>query len=161
MPGINPETVNELPDPLILPGLIVQVPAGKPFSTILPVATVQVGWVIVPMRGAEGVTGWGLITAFCDAAETHPAALVTVKEYVPANRPVTVYELPDPMILPGLIVQVPEGRPFRTTLPVATVQVGCVIVPMTGADGVTGCGLITAFCDAAETQPAALVTVKE
>ena len=138
-------TVYELPDPLMFPGLIVQVPAGNPLRTTLPVATVQVGCVIVPMTGADGVTGCGSITAFCDAGETHPAALVTVKEYVPANRPVTVYELPDPMILPGLIVQVPEGRPFRTTLPVATVQVGCETVPMVGADGVTGWGLITAF----------------
>ena len=153
-------TVYELPDPLMFPGLIVQAPAGNPPKTTLPVATVQVGWVIVPTTGADGVTGCGLITAFWDAAETHPAALVTVKEYVPADRPVTVYELPDPVMFPGLIVQVPAGNPFRTTLPVATVQVGCVIVPMTGADGVTGCGLITAFCDAGETHPEALVTVK-
>ena len=135
MPADRPVTVYELPDPLIFPGLIVHVPAGNPVRTTLPVATVQVGCVIVPMTGADGVTGWGLITAFCDAAETQPTALVTVKEYVPAARPVTVYELPDPLMLPGLIVQVPAGKPFSTTLPVATEQVGWVMVPMAGGDG--------------------------
>ena len=36
-------------------------------------------------------------------------------------------------------VQVPDdGNPFNTTLPVATLQVGCVIVPTVGAVGVTG-----------------------
>lgn len=43
--------------PEIEPGLRVQLPAGKPFNTILPVATVQLGCVIVPTVGAEGVTG--------------------------------------------------------------------------------------------------------
>jgi len=65
---------------------------------------------------------------------------------------------PDPVIAPGFIVQVPEGNPFNTTLPVARAQVGCVIVPIVGADGVTGCGLIITLADAAEAQPS--VTVK-
>ena len=52
----------------------------------------------------------------------------------------------------------PEGNPFNTTLPVAIAQVGCVIVPIVGADGVTGCGLIITLADAAEVQPS--VTVK-
>lgn len=65
---------------------------------------------------------------------------------------------PDPVIAPGFIVQVPEGNPFNTTLPVARAQVGCVIVPIVGADGVTGCGLIITLADAAEVQPS--VTVK-
>ena len=50
---------------------------GKPFSTTLPVATLHVGWVIVPAIGAVGVTGWALITKLADAAETHPDALIT------------------------------------------------------------------------------------
>lgn len=51
-----------VPVPVVVvpPGVtvIVQVPeAGKPFRITLPVATVHVGWVIVPIVGAEGVTG--------------------------------------------------------------------------------------------------------
>ena len=68
--------------------------------------------------------------------------------------------LPLPAILPGLIVQLPDGRPLSTTLPVEEAQVVCVMVPTVGADGVTGCALITTLADAAEIQPAELVTVK-
>jgi hypothetical protein len=58
-------------------------------------------------------------------------------------------------------VHVPvDGNPLRTTLPVADAQVGCVIVPKTGAVGVWGCGLITTFAEKAEVQPFELVTVK-
>ena len=53
--------------------------AGKPLKATLPVAVVQVGGVIVPTIGADGVAGWGLITTLLEAAETQPAALVTVK----------------------------------------------------------------------------------
>ena len=62
----------------MLPGLIVQVPAGKPFNTTLPVATVQVGWVMVPTVGAVGVAGCALITTLAEAGDVQPAALVTV-----------------------------------------------------------------------------------
>ena len=70
----------------------------------------------------------------------HPVALVTVKVYVPAARPEMVVVVPVPLVTmsPGLRkrVQAPdEGRPERTTLPVASVHVGLVIVPTTGADG--------------------------
>jgi hypothetical protein len=58
---------------------MVQVPAGKPFSTTLPVAVEQFGGVIAPAVGAAGVTGCALITTLDDAAEVHPDALVTVK----------------------------------------------------------------------------------
>lgn len=44
---------------------------------------------------------------------------------------------------PGFIVQVPVGNPFNCTLPVATVQVGCVIVPMVGAAGVVFTIMVT------------------
>ena len=58
----------------------VQVPeAGKPLKATLPVAVVQVGGVIVPTIGAEGVVGWGLITTLLEATEVQPSALVTVK----------------------------------------------------------------------------------
>lgn len=43
-----------------------------------------------------------------------------------------------PVIAPGLIVQLPVGKPLKSTLPVAVKQVGCVIVPVAGADGVEG-----------------------
>ena len=58
---------------------MVQVPAGSPVSSILPVAEAQEVCVMVPMVGADGVTGWVLIVAEADAADGHPTELVTVK----------------------------------------------------------------------------------
>jgi hypothetical protein len=66
---------------VVPPGVLVkiQVPvAGKPFNTTLPVATVQVGWVIVPTVGAVGDDGWAVITTLDEAGETQPEELVTV-----------------------------------------------------------------------------------
>ena len=37
------------------------------------------------------------------------------------------------------------GKPFKTTLPVKTVQVGCEIVPTEGVLGVEGAAFITIF----------------
>ena len=73
--------------------------------------------------------------------------------------------VPVPVVVapPGLRVSihVPEaGSPLRATDPVDTAQVGCVIVPTTGAVGVAGCALITTFAEDNEVQPAALATVK-
>ena len=65
----------------------------------------------------------------------------------------------EPVIAPGLIVQLPAGKPLNTTLPVAAEHVGCVIVPITGAVGVAGCALMTTSTDSSEIHPAALVTV--
>ena len=63
-----------------------------------------------------------------------------------------------PVIPPGLIVQVPvEGKEFRITLPVATLQVGCVIVDTEGA---VIDPLITTFVEATDAHTAAFVTVK-
>ena len=72
--------------------------------------------------------------------------------------------VPVPMVVipPGVLVnvQVPvAGKPFKTTLPVAVEQVGCVIVPTVGADGDDGAASITTLTDDAEIQPASLVTV--
>jgi hypothetical protein len=64
-----------LPD--MPPGLIVQLPAGKPLNITLPVARAQVGWVIVPTAGADGAPGAVLMT-LPDDDDIHPAALVTV-----------------------------------------------------------------------------------
>src|SRR5664280_796196 len=97
---------------------------------------------------------------FPDADEIHPDELVTAKLYVFAAKPFIVVLVPVPDIGPGLMVQLPEGNPLNTTLPVANAQVGCVIVPIAGAVGVTGCALITTLPDAGETHPEALVTVK-
>ena len=66
------------PEPAMAPGLIVQLPEGKPLNTTLPVANEQVGWVMVPTVGAAGVGGCALITTLAEAGELHPAALVTV-----------------------------------------------------------------------------------
>ena len=58
-------------------------------------------------------------------------------------------------------VQLPvDGNPFSTTVPVDTAQVGCVIVPTTGASGTGGGAFMTTLADAADIQPDALVTVK-
>ena len=64
-----------------------------------------------------------------------------------------------PVIPPGLMVQLPDGSPLKTTLPVANAHVGCVMVPTVGAFGVAGCVLITTFADALEIHPTELVTV--
>jgi hypothetical protein len=138
----------------------VHEPEGSPLRTTLPVATEHVGWDITPITGADGVAGWVLITTLEDAIEVHPLELVTVKLYVPGVSPEIVVLVVDPVTEPGLIVQVPAGKLVSITLPVATVHVGCVIVPATGAEGVGGCAGITTFADNDETQPAPLVTVK-
>ena len=65
-------------EPAMAPGLIVQFPAGRPLNSTLPVDTAHVGWVIVPTRGADGVTGCALMTTLAEANEVHPAELVTV-----------------------------------------------------------------------------------
>jgi uncharacterized membrane protein len=57
----------------------VQVPDdGKPLNTTLPVATLQVGWVMIPTVGADVVAGCASITTSDDDSEIHVAALVTV-----------------------------------------------------------------------------------
>ena len=52
VPETNPEMVTDEPDPVIDPGLIVQFNSGKPVNITLPVASVQDGWMIVPVIGA-------------------------------------------------------------------------------------------------------------
>jgi hypothetical protein len=64
-----------------------------------------------------------------------------VKVYVPAGIFCTVIDspVPDSETFPGFLVSVhvpDDGNPERTTLPVGTVQFGCVTVPGTGADGI-------------------------
>ena len=71
--------------------------------------------------------------------------------------PVPVSVLPSGILVN---VQIPEeGKPFRTTLPVAKVQVVWVTVPTIGAAGVTGWALTTTLADEDDIQPDALVTL--
>ena len=60
--------------------------------------------------------------------------------YVPVASPVIVVVVPVPVVVvpPGVLVKVHvpvDGKPFKTTLPVATAQDGCVIVPTIGGGG--------------------------
>jgi len=57
--------------------------------------------VIVPTIGVAGVTGCALMTTFIEEAELHPAPLVTVKLYMPGNKPDTMVIGPVPVIPPG------------------------------------------------------------
>jgi len=90
--------------------------------------------------GLTGDIGCTAITTFDDSGEAQPVKPVTVKLYVPDNRPGMVVLVPEPVIVtsPGIRfnVHVPlEGNPLNMTLPVETIHVGCVIAPTTGADG--------------------------
>jgi hypothetical protein len=76
-----------------------------------------------------------LITIFADAGEIHPLEFVTVKLYVPGASALTVAVAALPVNEPGLIVQLPLGRPVNITLPAGTAHVGCVMVPTAGAAG--------------------------
>ena len=164
MPGARFEIVVLVPVPLIEPGLMVHVPvAGSPVRRTLPSGEEQEeGWVVVPTIGAVGAVGALLMVTLADSADIHPASLVTLKEYVPGTRLEIVVVAPVPAIDPGLITHVPvAGNPLSITLPVGSVHdAGCVIVPITGADGATGAALMTTFAEANDTQPASLVTMK-
>jgi hypothetical protein len=131
----------------------------------LPVAEVHVGGVTIPAKGAAGVGGCSLITRLADAGETHPYELVTVKVYVPAGIVAAVKVAPSPVLEspPGerVKVHVPDaGNPLNATLPVELIQVGLVIVPINGAAGIGGGGVITAFDDISDVQPITFVTSK-
>jgi hypothetical protein len=166
VPAARLVNVVEVVDPLFVAppvAVTVQLPDGKPVKATLPVAVAQVGCVIVPMIGASGVAGWVFIVALVEATEVQPTELVTVNVYVPAARLVNVVEAVDPVFVAppvAVIVQLPEGRPLRATLPVAVAQVGCVMVPTIGASGVAGWVLMVALVEATEVQPTELVTVK-
>ena len=83
MPAANPDSVVVVPFLVVVdpPGFLVRVHVpmfGKPLNTTLPVPVSQVGWVIVPIIGATGDPGAGLITTSTDWADVQPAAFVTV-----------------------------------------------------------------------------------
>jgi hypothetical protein len=84
VPVAKPLNVPVVPVPVMVepPGVavMVQVPdAVSPLKATLPVAIVQVGWVMAPTTGAAGVAGCVLMVALSDEVEVQPAALVTVK----------------------------------------------------------------------------------
>jgi hypothetical protein len=160
VPAVKPVMVVLVPVPVVVtaPGFVVtvQVPVdGKPVNTTLAVVAVQVGCVNVPNKGAVGAPAKVLIVIDVEAAEEHVPSL-TVKVYVePPAKPVNVVVVPVPVVVvpPGVavIVHVPlDGNPLIATSPVATVQLGCVIVPITGTAGVVGCTLITTFVEEVE-----------
>ena len=80
---------------------------------------------------------------------------------MPSAKPEIFLLVPLPAIEPGLIVQLPEGNPVKITLPVATVQVGCVMAPAVGLAGVSGCKSIVLSAEAGEVHPTVLVTEYE
>jgi hypothetical protein len=63
--------------PVMMPGLIVQLPAGNPLNTTLPVGNAQLGWVMAPTIGADEVIGCVLIVTIA-VTDTHPAGLMAV-----------------------------------------------------------------------------------
>jgi hypothetical protein len=71
--------------------------------------------------------------------------------------PVPVFVTPSGL---RVSVHVPVvGKPFNTTLPVETLQLGCVTVPTEGVLGTVGAAISTIGCDGEEVQPAAFLTV--
>ena len=171
VPELKPETVVVG----LLPVLVVivppksrdsvQLPDGKPLNTTLPVAKAQVGWVMVPTTGGVGVVGADSISTLPLTPEVQPATFVTVKVYVPAVKPDTVVVglLPVVVVMvppkSRVSVQLPDGKPLNTTLPVAKVQVGWVMVPTVGGVGVEGEALISTLPLTPELPPAKFVTV--
>ena len=74
-----------LPLPLEVtpPGYLVRVQLpedGSPDNTTLPVDTLQVGWVIVPVPGAPGVTGWEFMLTEAVEPDVQPSLFLTVQE---------------------------------------------------------------------------------
>ena len=114
-----------------------------PFELLHVPPVVGVTVIVLPTHTALGPPNVGLagspvISMLADAAEVHPAALVTVNVYVPLSGKlliVVLAVLPVVVTLPGVLVtvQLPLGKPLNTTLPVGVVHVGWVIAPTIGA----------------------------
>ena len=100
-------------------------------TMIVPVAMSQVVCIIVTI-GAAGIEGCAVIITLSEATEIHPSEFVNVKLYVPEAKPDIVVLDPDPVMPPGFNVHVSD-KPFNTTLPVSTTQVGCMIASTVGA----------------------------
>ena len=129
-PVKEPVVVGPTPFKVVPPGDKVAVHApteGKPLNAIPPVETAQVGCVIVPIIGALGVIGCGLITTDAEANEEQTPSF-TVKVYVFGVKPVNVAVVPEPgkLEVTGVVDKVhdPAGKPLKATLPVGTAHVG-------------------------------------
>ena len=95
----------------------------------------------MPTAGVDGAAGCALMAILADVGEVHPEILETLSVYVPASIPDIFVVVPDPdVIIPAgvlIIVQIPvAGKPLNSTLPVASLHVVWVIVPIVGATGV-------------------------
>ncbi len=77
----------------------------------------------------------GSISTSTVPEDVQPFASVTVKLYVPTAKRVIIVVVVLPATFPGLIVQLPLGKPLNSILPVGVVQVGWVIVPIVGLFG--------------------------
>lgn len=80
---------------------------------------------------------------------------------MPVARPVKVTLVPVPSTTasPGVLItdQFPvAGNPVRLTLPVPSSQVGCVMVPIVGASGLSGGAFTVAPADAGDVHPPAV-----
>ena len=170
VPVVRPVIVFVVPVPVVVTflGICVMVHdpvAGRPLKTTLPEGTVKVGCVTVPTTGASGVGGCPGMTTFEEGTERHPSAVVTVKLYVPRVSPEIVVLVPVPVVVmvPGYLIRVHvpvDGSPVSTTLPVASMHEGGVIVPTVGACGIPGWALITTLALGDDTHPVEFVTVK-
>lgn len=82
VPAGSPLIVIEEVLPVVetFPGSLVsvQVPDGNPVNFTEPVETEQVGWVIVLIVGAAGITGCAFTTTFPVADDVQPSAFITV-----------------------------------------------------------------------------------
>jgi hypothetical protein len=123
LPAETPVTTPALVTVAIELLLLVHVPPVLGVTlAVLPTHTV----VAPPNVGAPGTV---LIVTFALATEIHAFVLVTVKVYVaPAGKPVMVVLVVLPVVVtpPGVlvIVQLPDGKPLNTTLPVGVVHIG-------------------------------------
>jgi hypothetical protein len=89
----NPEIVKLDPEPVIVPGFIVQLPEGKPFNITLPVANAHVGWLIVPIAGANGAEGCAFtVTEVAVEIQLLSPVLLTRILCDPADIPANVVE---------------------------------------------------------------------
>jgi hypothetical protein len=140
------------------PGLRVNthVPTvGKPFNMTLPVV-VQVGWFIVPTTGAVGVLGIVLIVAVPVPTHVEPTVLTAIV-YVPDAKLLNIallwYVPPFKLYSNGLV---PVA--FTTSVPVLTVQVGCVTLAAP-TEGLLIIGLIIAVVVATQIEPTVLTRI--
>ena len=105
---------------------------------------------------SAGADGWALIvTGVGEETQVLSVDLLTNILLAPGATPAKVTEA---WYAPPLMLYsyAPRG-PVTAIVPVATAQVGCVVLTV-GAAGAVGCELITILADAGEVHPEAFVT---